>query len=205
MKIKDSNESPAKVEDSFTEIGLLLEDYGLNSERHREVSRSLGLTFLVGIAGILAALFLNYLCPDARGPINSVLPCVVIALYVLLELMGLELMSRERYLALLEMRIRFLTGDEIPCWESRFRRIIYHTWRFEWLKRVVAAPAGIFYAICVWKAVPYLRTWHDTVSIPALVGYIVLPALVFWFIAGYRRDIVKELAELEKRLHSEKP
>jgi len=118
-----------------------------------------------------------------------------------MEFLGLELMSLERYLALLEMRIRFLTGEKIPCWESRFRRIIYHTWRYEWLKRVAAAPAILFYVICVWKAMPYLRTWHYPVTIPALVGYILLPVLAVCLVAGYRREIKRELAELERQLH----
>jgi len=121
-----------------------------------------------------------------------------------MEFLGLELMSRERYLALLEMRIRLLTGGEIPCWESRFRPIIYHTWGYEWLKRVALAPAVLFYVICVWKAMPYLRTWHYAISIPALLGYILLPVLAFCLIAGYWREIKTEFAELERELRPQK-
>ncbi|MBI4962355.1 MAG: hypothetical protein HY913_03690 [Desulfomonile tiedjei] len=190
---------------SYAGISLLWEDYKLNSDMYREASRHMGQIFFMGIAGVFAALFLGYLCPDARGPVNSVLPCVIIALYVLMEIQGSELMGRERYLAVLEIRMRSMAGSDLPCWESGFRPIIYHTRQHKWLQRVLAAPAAAFYVVCVWKAVPYLRIWHYGVWIPALIGYILLPVLAFYLVLGLRREITGGLAEFEKQVNSRHP
>lgn len=192
------NMSEVKTSGSKNEIDLLLADREFNSEQHREVSRSLGWTFVVAITGVLAALFLGYLCPDARGPVNTFLPCALVALYVLVEFQGLELMSRERYLALIEWRIRSVTGGEFPYWESGFRRIIYHTWRHEWLMLIVASPLLLLYVICIWKAVPYLAIWHYPLSILALAGYILLPAFAVFLVTASRRELKRGLAGLEK-------
>jgi hypothetical protein len=185
-----------------------LADYTFSIEHHRAVSRSISQTCVVALMGILASLFLGYLCPDARGPVNVFLPFVLIALYVLMEFQGVELASRELYLALLEMRIRSLTGSKIPCWESGFRRIIYRTWRFEWLKLVVAAPVLLLYIICIWKGMRYLMEWHYLLSIFMLIAYILAPLFAILVASGYHSEIEEEVARLEKEFsldrHSER-
>lgn len=186
----------ARNQDKTTELDSLWKDFAINSEHFLAIWRSFTQTFIVAITGILAALFVGYQYKEAQGVISVFLPLVIIAWHVMMELQNQELYSRSRYFSLLETRIRSLTGIVFPCWESRFRRIIYHSGRYDKHQPLVAFPILLLYGLCVYNACLHLREWHYLLVVPFLFLYLCLPVISTRAASAYRREIDQDLEEL---------
>jgi hypothetical protein len=107
------------------QIDLLLKEIDLTSQQWRALWQSMGQVMPLSITGILLALFAAYQYFDKAAVLFLIFPFIISGWGGIVYYHLAELACRDRYISIIEEQVSRLSKLPTPCWETRFRPIIY--------------------------------------------------------------------------------
>lgn len=135
----------------------LKKEYNLTIKQIRSIMQLFSSAFGIAVSGLIIGLILAAEKYPSSGPIFVIFPLVIIAWYIMMDLVGKELYLRSQYLVLIELQIKKMTGLPFPCMESKNQSLIYSSWRYPLLWGLVAFPVLLTYIYCSIEASYYIQ------------------------------------------------
>jgi hypothetical protein len=183
------------------DIKDLKEEYNLNINQIRAVLQIFSSAFTIAVSGLMIGLILAAEKFPSSGPIFVIFPPVIVAWYIMMDLMGKELVLRSHYLASVELQIRKKTNLPFPCIESKIQSLIYLSWRYPILWVFIGFPFLLTYIYCSIKAYDFIIL-NFSKYVGAVVMVIYLICLLFsgflMYLTGHA--ITKDLEALKDNL-----
>ncbi|MFH1883381.1 MAG: hypothetical protein ABIL62_11795 [Planctomycetota bacterium] len=143
--------------DNKSYLNHLRKEYDFTAKQYWSVWQTYATTFAIAVSGFLIAIILASDKYPASGPLFILFPFGVIAWFIMMHLQGKELDGRCQYMAILEREIKKRSGEPFPCVESRLRTHLYSSWRYKYLKLLVAVPFLLDYVFKFKQSLQYIQ------------------------------------------------